>query len=407
MTSRQRILAALNFQPVDRLPKDLGGMRSTGVSAFTYQALRGALDLPPKPTRIYDPGQMLALPHPDVLDALGCDVVIVEGDGLTNAYEQPELWHPFDFNKRIPGGHVRERALYRTEPDGTINHGNWGSMPPGAYVFNAEHAGQALILDGDLPRPDLKQVRQDLEKRLLTDEKIKALRDTCRRVRESSDRAVFFWGQSNMDLCIHGYGGLAIFPVLCLEAPDFIHELHALHLEYALRNVRALLPEISGYVDIVGTDADDWGNQNSLMASPATFRDLFLPYRRRHNAEIHRVAPGLKTFLHSCGALYDILDLIIQTGTDILNPVQWPAGGRTPREWKDKVRGRMALWGGGIDSQHTLPLGTIADLEREVAQNVATLAGDSGYVFANIHNLLAEVPPAKIIALYRAAAAAR
>jgi uroporphyrinogen decarboxylase len=67
----------------------------------------------------------------------------------------------------------------------------------------------------------------------------------------------------------------------------------------------------------------------------------------------------------------------------------------------------MALWGGGIDSQHTLPLGTIADLEREVAQNVATLAGDSGYVFANIHNLLAEVPPAKIIALYRAAAAAR
>ena len=114
MTSRQRILAALNFQPVDRLPKDLGGMRSTGVSAFTYQALRGALSLPPKPTRIYDPGQMLALPHPDVLDALGCDVVIVEGDGLTNAYEQPELWHPFDFNGRIPGGHVRERTLYRT-----------------------------------------------------------------------------------------------------------------------------------------------------------------------------------------------------------------------------------------------------------------------------------------------------
>ena len=95
------------------------------------------------------------------------------------------------------------------------------------------------------------------------------------------------------------------------------------------------------------------------------------------------------------------------TGVDILNPVQWPAGGHSPREWKDKVRGKLALWGGGIDSQHTLPGGTLADIAREVPQNVAALAADSGYVFANIHNLLADIPPEKIIALYRAAAAAR
>jgi uroporphyrinogen decarboxylase len=277
-------------------------------------------------------------------------------------------------------------------------------MPPGAFVFNSEHAGQPLILDGELPRPDLRQVRADLEKGRLTDAKIRSIRDSCRRVRESSDRAVFFWGQLCMGLCIHGYGGLAVFPVLCLEDPDFVRELHALHLEYALQNVRALLPEIKDYVDIVGTDADDWGNQNSLMASPATFRDLFLPFRQRHNAEIHRLAPHVKTFLHSCGALYGILDLIVESGTDILNPVQWPAGGHSPRQWKDKVRRRMSLWGGGIDSQHTLPLGTIADLEREVPQNVAALAADGGYVFANIHNLLAEVSAEKVIALYRAAA---
>ncbi|MCF7688757.1 MAG: uroporphyrinogen decarboxylase family protein [Cephaloticoccus sp.] len=403
MTSRQRILAALNFQPVDRLPKDLAGMRSTGVSAFSYQSLRKALGLPFKPTRVYDTGQMLALPHVDVLDALGCDVVIVEGDCLTNAYEQPDLWQPYDFNGRIPGGHVRDRSVYRVDPDGTIFEGAAMSMPLGAYVFNSEHAGQEFILDGELPRPDLKQVRRDLEKALLTDQQIKSLRETCRRVREESDRAVFFWGQLKLELCIHGYGGLAIFPVLCLEDPDFIHELHDLHLDYALRNVRSLLPEIKDYVDVVGTDADDWGNQNSLMASPDTFRDLFLPYRKRHNAEIHRLAPESKTFLHSCGAIYPILDLIMQTGTDILNPVQWPAGGHTPQEWKDKVRGKMSFWGGGVDSQHTLPLGSLADIEGEVTRNVATLGKDSGYVFANIHNLLSEVSPEKIIALYRTA----
>jgi hypothetical protein len=106
MNSRERVLAALNFQPVDRLPKDLAGMRSTGISAFAYQSLRRALGLPFKPTRVHDIGQMLALPHTDVLDALGCDVVIIEGDNLTNAFEQTELWHDFDFFGRIPGAQL-------------------------------------------------------------------------------------------------------------------------------------------------------------------------------------------------------------------------------------------------------------------------------------------------------------
>lgn len=403
MTSRERVLAALNFQPVDRLPRDLAGMRSTGVSAFTYAALRRALHLPPKPTRVHDTFQMLALPDADVLDALGCDVVIVEGDGLTNAFDQPERWKPYDFNGRIPGASVQDPSAYRTDADGTIHLGSWATMPPAAHVFESEHAGQPLVLDGEMPRPDLKQVRRDLEANQLTDEKVKSLRKTCKRVRESTDRAVFLWGPLNLGISIHGFGGVAVFPVVCLEDPDFVHELHSIHLEYALKNARALVPEIKDYVDIVGTDADDWGNQQSLMASPATFRELFLPYRKQHNAEIHRLAPQVKTFLHSCGALYDVLEMIVETGTDILNPVQWPAGGHTPRQWKDKVRGRMSFWGGGVDAQHTLPFGSPADVQREVRQVVPILSSDGGYVFCNIHNLLAEVTPEKILAMYQAA----
>lgn len=404
MTSRERVVAALNFQPTDRLPKDLSGNRSSSISAFGYQALRQALGLPHKPTRVYDSAGMLALPDLDVLDALGCDVVVVEGDGLTNAYEQPELWHPYDFNGRIPGAVVRNPADFWVDSSATIHFRNERTMPPSAYSLNRDHAGQVLVLDGELPRPNLKEQRALLEKNLWPDARIKAFRDTCRRVRESTDRAVFLWGGFDLGLCIHGHGGLAVFPVLCLEDPDFVHELHALQLEYALKNIRALLPEIRDYVDIVGTDADDWGNQQSLMASPATYRDLFLPYRTQHNAEIHRLAPGIKTFLHSCGAIYDILDLIIATGTDVLNPVQWPAGRRSAREWKDKARNRLSFWGGGVDSQHTLPLGTVGEVEAQVAATVPVLAQDSGYVFCNIHNILSDIPPAKIIAMYRAAA---
>jgi len=85
-----------------------------------------------------------------------------------------------------------------------------------------------------------------------------------------------------------------------------------------------------------------------------------------------------------------------------MNPVQWSAGGHSYREWKDKARGRIALWGGGVNSQTTLPHGTPADVQAEAREVAAYLAQDGGFVFCNIHNLLAEVPPEKIIALYRA-----
>ena len=150
--------------------------------------------------------------------------------------------------------------------------------------------------------------------------------------------------------------------------------------------------------------SDDWGTQKNTIASPKVFRDLFLPYRRQINAECHKIAPQVKTFLHSCGAIYNILDLIIESGFDVLNPVQWPAGGHSYQEWKDKARNRITLWGGGVNAQHTLPLGTVEDVAQEVKEVVSYLSQDGGYVFCNIHNLLAEIPPEKIIAMYQAAA---
>ena len=101
MTSRQRVLTSLNFGLPDRLPKDLAGMRSTGISAFAYPRLVAALGLPSRLPRVYDPYQMLALPEVDVLDALGCDVITV-CEGVTNAFPEPDKWHPYDFNGRLP-----------------------------------------------------------------------------------------------------------------------------------------------------------------------------------------------------------------------------------------------------------------------------------------------------------------
>lgn len=401
MNSRQRVLASLNHQTPDRFPRDLGGMRSTSISAFAYPRLVRELGLPPRRPRVEDTSQMLALPDLDVLDALGIDVVTI-ADRMTNAFDLPDAWQDYDFNGRLPA-RLRNPSAFQTLPDGTILQGST-RMPPSSFVFDDLHGGQPLDLSSDLPKPDLNDVRRAIEENRLTDEQVVEMRELCRRVRESTDRAVFFNdGHLQVWMGIGAFNGIGIFPMLCLTEPDYVAELHELVTEHMLSNARILLPEIAPYIDILMVAADDWGTQNNLIASPRVFRNLFLPYYRRINDECHRLAPQLKQFLHCCGAVYDLLDLVIEAGFDILNPVQWPAGGRSPQEWKDKARGRLALWGGGVNAQATLPLGSEEDVACEARQTARILGEGGGYVFCNIHNILAEIAPEKVIAMYRAA----
>lgn len=402
MTSRERVTKTLNFETPDRLPRDLGGMLSTGISAFAYPKLVQALGLPYRVPRLYDTGQMLAMPDRDVLDALGCDCVVVTY-GATNAFDQEDYWHPYDFAGRLPA-QVHNPSAFKAQADGSILQNGVSRMVSASYVFDEEHGGQPVDWMGELPMLDLKQYKQELQSRIIRDEQVVALRELCKRVRESTDRAVFMSeGALTPPMGIAAYGGMAVFPILCVTEPDYVNELHGLATEFTLTNMRRLLPEIAPYVDVVMATADDWGTQNSTIASPATFHNLFQPYFRRLNDEFHHLAPQTKIFLHSCGAIYDIIDMIIDSGFDILNPVQWCAGKHSYKEWKDKARKRIALWGGGVNSQITLPLGTVEDVERETREVAGYLSRDAGYVFCNIHNILAEIAPEKVIAMYRTA----
>ena len=403
MTSRERVMAALSFETPDRLPKDLGGMRSSGISAFAYPRLVEALGLRPRRPRVYDTWQMLALPETDVLDALGVDVVTVHG-AVTNAYDQPELWHEYDFNGRLPAL-VRDPSGYSAATDGTIVQGQV-RMPPLAYVFDEEHAGQPLVMEGALPQPDLREVREGLAKRALTDENVREMADICRRARTHSGRAVFldYW-PAITGISLGGHGGIGVFPILCLTEPGYVKELHQIETDHTLRNLSRVLPAIAPYIDIIMTAADDWGMQGGLLASPETYRELFKPYYRQVNDLCHQLAPHVKTFMHNCGAIYDLLDDIADSGFDVLNPVQWSAGGRSPAEWKQRADKRLAFWGGGMNSQTTLPRGSVLDVESEVRSVAPRLAAGGGYVFCNIHNILAEIDPQNVMALYRAAEA--
>ena len=407
MTSRERVIAALNFKRPDRLPKDLGGMRSTGISAFAYPKLVKALGLPQRRPKIHDVWQMLALPDTDVLDALGCDVVAIDGN-VTNAFEEPGKWQEYDFAGRLPAL-VQDRSVFVEDDDGAIEcewEGRKLRMPPTSFVFDEEHGGQPIDFSGEIPKDDLDVVKAQLEQQRPTDEEIREFAGYCRKVRESTDRAVFLAKWISNDIGIIWRGGIGIFPVLCITQPDYIAALHELITDYAVQRIRRLLPAIKDYVDIVMMSADDWGTQNSLIASPEVFRALFLPYMRRVNDECRRIAPGVKIFMHNCGAIYPLIDLIIEAGFDILNPVQWSAGQHSYKQWKDKCRSRTALWGGGVNAQATLPMGTVEKVQAEVREVAHCLGEGGGYVFNNTHNITAEIPPEKIIAMYEAAAEA-
>ena len=402
-------MSALNFKPVDRIPRDLGGMRSTGISCFAYPALIDALGLRGRKPRIHDLGQMLALPEPDVLDALKCDVITVEigkESLLTNAFHQDDQWVDYDFNGRLHGRVLCRQRKFDVLGNGTIVQKDWNvSMVPGSYVFDAPHGGQSLDLSADLPLLDLRQYRRDMQRELLTDQDIRTIAAYVNKVRGATDRAVLVAGSAMMTrLGIGAHGGLGVFPVICLTEPDYVHEYHAISTEVVKNNIGRLLPEISAEIDVILTGGGDWGTQETTFASPEVFKTLFAPYMRELNDAVHKIDGRLKTFIHSCGAVYDLLDSFIdECAIDVINPVQWTAGGQGYKAWKDKVRGRAALWGGGMDAQHVLPLGSVEDVERLVLEVGDYLAEDGGFVFANIHNILAEIPAGKILAMFQAA----
>ena len=405
MTGQDRVRRALSHQTADRIPLDLGGSRTTGISAFAYRGLREALGLTPRPPRLYDTIQVLALPEMDVLDALGCDVVHVTLDHVTNAFEEPERWKPYDHNGRL-SALVMNPDVYRVLANGFIVQriGETNAyMSSGSTVFDRDGTNERFDLVSEFLEPDWATLKQGWAARRYTDHRIRSIRDYCRRVRSSTDRAVFL---SGLEGGLGFPGGMAVYSMVCLVHPDWVHERHRLATEHAVAQMESLLPEIREYVDVFMLAADDQGTQNGPVLPPALFRELYVPYYRRMTDAVHRLAPGVKVFLHSCGAILELIPAIADAGFDVLNPVQWSAGGRGYADWKEASRGRIALWGGGVNTQSTLPLGSREEVVDEVSHVVPVLASGGGYVFSSVHNLLADVDPQTVVAMYRTAAAA-
>jgi uroporphyrinogen decarboxylase len=276
-------------------------------------------------------------------------------------------------------------------------------MPPSSYVFDAPHGGHALDIDS-LYKQDLGELRQEMEESILSDRELEDLAKHCEKARSATDRAIFL---NSHQMNLNFIGGIANGSMLCVLDPGHIKEVHDIKAEYKAKNMERIISAVRGNIDLVLTGNHDLGTQNTTMVHPDLVAELWMPYFKRVNDAAHGARSDVRTFLHSCGAIYDILDQIIEAGFDILNPIQWTAGGHSYKDWKDKGRNRIVFWGGGTDSQHTMPLGTVEEIRKHVSEIVSYMKKDGGFIFCNTHNLTAEIAPEKISAIYDEASKVR
>jgi len=410
MTSREKVRTALAHRP-GPVPVDFGSTGVTGMHVTCVAALRRHYGLPEHPVKVWEPFQMLGEIAPDLMDALGTDVQGIGGRGTMFGFAQ-EGWHEW----RAPWGQVvlvPEGFRPREEPSGDVflfPEGDTtvppsGHLPAGGYFFDA------IIRQEPIDEARLDPADNCEEFKLLAPADLAHWTREIARVRGSS-RAI------HASLGGTGFGDIALVPavflkhprgirdvtewyVSLLERPDYIHAIFSRQCDVALQNLETFARLAGDTVDVLFVCGTDFGTQASQFCSRATFNELYAPYYRRVNDWVHRHT-SWKTFKHSCGAVRPLIPDFIACGFDILNPVQCSAADMEPSRLKSDFGEHIVFWGGGIDTQHTLPFGTPDEVYRQCRERIDIFGPDGGFVFDAIHNIQGPTPVENMRAIFRA-----
>jgi hypothetical protein len=414
MNSRQRVVAALNHQQPDWVPLDLGGSAVTGMHASSLYHLRQTLGLDPPgtPVRVVEPYQMLGEVRPDLIQALGIDVVGLGSRWNMFGFENTDWkrWTLFD------GTPVLVPGAFNTQPEpngdilmypgGDRSAPPSGRMPRGGFYFDTI-VRQEPIDDAKLAVEDNLQ-----EFGPISDEDLDYFAREADRLYRETDQAIVanFGGTA--------FGDIALVPAPWLAHPrgirdveewyvstvsrfDYVYEVFRRQCEIALANLAKLYDAVGDRVAVVFITGTDFGTQHGSFISPATYRKLYQPFHRRVNDWVHQHTPW-KTFIHSCGSVISLLDDFIDAGFDILNPVQCSASGMAAQTLKERFGQKISFWGGGVDTQKTLPFGTPEEVRREVLERIRVFGRGGGFVFNTVHNVQARTPAENLVALYEA-----
>ena len=411
MTSRERVLAALEHRETDRVPVDLSGHRSSGISAIAYPKLRKYLGLPDRPIRVYDVVQQLAVVDEDVLDRFGIDTIEL-GRGFA---QDEQSWQPWtlpacpELAERdgtacfVPAWTRIEREdkrwVIRSDNGRILAH-----MPDGSLYFEQTYFP---FLEGD----DLDAISNVLGESMWTaiasppgpvnDNK---LLEGAKRLRAGTDRAIIgLFGGNLFEVGQFLYRNDKFMMLLAAEPQHAHHFLDKL-VEIHLTNLERFLAALGEHIDII-LFGDDLGMQTGPMMSPKMYCEFFKP---RHKLLWNRAKElaDVKVMLHCCGGVRELLPHLIEAGLDAINPVQISCSGMDAAELKAEFGSEITFWGGGCDTRDSLPNGTPQQIAEHVKKQVEILRPDGGFVFQQVHNILANVPPENIAAMLDAVNAA-
>jgi len=368
MTSRQRVIEAINHRTPDRMPIDLGMYTSTGISAFAYWNLREHLGLPVERVEIVDGVQVLARVDADILERFHCDCVF-----LKPAAAKYHAWKPRGkYSFFVPDYYnpaLNERGEWIVEKGAQRMR-----MPTNGFFFD----GSWLSMEDAWEEGFFDETAYEAERLYKETNFFTAF------------RGFYPFFQSNID-----------FFCDMLTDPETIVESNEAHLKGQLEAAALLIENMKEYIGAVCMPGD-LGDQRAPMVRPEVFEAVSAPYLKKFCDFIHRNS-DYKVFLHSCGSIAPLLPVLIDCGIDIINPVQISAENMQPEMLKSKYGKDIVFWGGGVDTQRVMSFKTPAEVDENVQQLTMVFKPGGGYVFCPVHNIMGDVDPRNVIAAYDAA----
>ena len=391
MTSRERVLKALRHEETDRIPIDFGGMASTGIMAIAYTRLKEHLGITGGQIRVFDIGQQLAEVELEVLSRFGVDVISL-GNSLGEA--QPGFWKPW----KLPNGIDCQIPVgVDLRPD--EENGGWliwengipiqRMSPSSLYFTQIFHPLAELTTPEEIqavPRP------------VIDDEELKYLQMRAKFLYENTDFAIM----ANFGGSIHEIGqnlrGWGQFMMDLASGGAFTEDLIEGIVETQLMNLSLYLEAVGDYVQIIQF-GDDLGTQDRPQMSRKMYQKYLKPGHTKLYQYVHQNS-DCAVFLHSCGSIYPLIPDLIEAGVDILNPVQTSAKNMDPQQLKAEFGDQLTFWGGGCDTQQILPNATPEGIAQHVTERINIFAPGGGFVFNQIHNIQANIPPENIVAMF-------
>lgn len=406
MTSRERVLAALDHREPDRIPIDFGGHRSSGIMAMAYAKLKSHLGITSGDVYVYDLVQQLAIVEPELLDRFGVDVIeLGRGFGREDSY-----WADWELPDGTPCKVPAFINLGR-EGDDWLIYSNEGRPiavhRKGSLYF--EQTFWPLMDSDDRDFDDLEEQLDDImwvaaatppAPLGLDGGDLAELERGARELRQSTDRAIIGLFGGNLveigQFCFR----MDNFLRMLAEQPDRIRRFLGRLTEIHLHNLEKYLGAVGEYIDVI-LFSDDLGMQTGPQFSPRMYDEFFKPHHTRMWRRAKELA-DVRVMLHCCGGIRPLLPGLIQAGMDTTNPVQTNCAGMDPEGLKRDFGDQITLWGGGCDTRDVLPRATPDQVRERVKERVRILAPGGGFVFQQVHNILADVPPENIVAMFGA-----